>query len=369
MSLFICGHHRYWDTPNIASWPGCPRCIRFRTACLSCTGTANRLFTKMQSSCTAICDHNRFVYGPINSKPCLSPLSITRLRRSIQVSSVVNSANSLLSNSFAKLSRVSSCCCFSSFNFPNVFGGSITHTSSSLSASSVFVKSFSITCTSLSFLSADAVGLIIAELCPFSGLSLISSVFATNSLLVFPRMLPSPPISCQNESSLWSASLCWSGSSCHFTRDACRVSLSELSLFFRPPLICFLVRCTVSVISSSSESLFAFNLERFQFGSSRLSFRSSFRQSCGVSDHQSYDLFPDISFLESVFLFFRFFYTDFSVIFNLFEHDCLLSWVDKKVIGLCWTAVFSCFCSRGNCFLSFRSSFVRFWPFWLQSNH
>ena len=65
MSLFICGHHRYCDTPNIASWPGCPRCILFRTVCLSWTGTAKRFFTKMQSSCTAICDHNGLYMVPL----------------------------------------------------------------------------------------------------------------------------------------------------------------------------------------------------------------------------------------------------------------------------------------------------------------
>ena len=85
----------------------------------------------------------------------------------------------------------------------------------------------------------------------------------------------------------------------------------------------FLVRCTVSVISSSSESSFVFDIERFHFGSSRLSSRSSFRHSCGESDHQSYDLFPDISLLESVF--FDIPILIFSSIFDLFETDCLFS--------------------------------------------
>ena len=74
MPLCITSNHAYRETPSKVSCPGCPRCILLRSACRSCTGAA----TRMQSSCTVICDHRGFVYSPIRSTrlivACCPPL-------------------------------------------------------------------------------------------------------------------------------------------------------------------------------------------------------------------------------------------------------------------------------------------------------
>ena len=92
------GPPRYLDTPSIASCPECPLSIRFRTAGCSCTGTVSRLSTNKQSSCTAIWFHTGFIWGPISSNPCFSPLSITLLIHQVfsEVSSLRGSCQAVL---------------------------------------------------------------------------------------------------------------------------------------------------------------------------------------------------------------------------------------------------------------------------------
>ena len=102
----MCGHHRYFETSSIASWPGWPRWILFSTAWRNCPGTASLLFTNIQSSTTESWCQRGFVYGPIDSKLWRSFLSITRRSLSIQASSEINSANRLLSNNLVRLSRL-----------------------------------------------------------------------------------------------------------------------------------------------------------------------------------------------------------------------------------------------------------------------
>ena len=159
----------------------------------------------MQSSCTNICDHKGLVYGPINSNPCLSPRSISRLSRSIQVSSDVNSAKKLLSKTFERLSNVPSVdclCSFCSFRLcVHLLGCSVVQISCSSSISSVVVRSTSITCTSLSFLSSCCAGDVLF------GTGTLSSVAASSSRILLGGVLDSPPINCQNDRSLLSTSL------------------------------------------------------------------------------------------------------------------------------------------------------------------
>ena len=136
------------------------------------------------------------------------------------------------------------------------------------------------TCASLNFLSSDWAATMLI------GTGTLSIVSATHyfsiDVLQSARL---PPINCQNEDSLLSASFCWACDSCHWTLDWFLVSLSELSLFLRLPRIIFLVRCRVSVTSSSSDSSFVFESDRFHFGPRMLSSLSSFLHSCGISDH------------------------------------------------------------------------------------
>ena len=269
MSLCVCGHHRYCETPSMVSCPGCPRWILLSTAWQNCTGISSLLSTRMQSSCTAICNHKGLVYRPISWNPCLSPRSINRLSRSIQVSSVVNSAKRLLSKKFEILSNVSSVdclCSFCSFRLRAcLLGGSIVRIYLSSSVSSVVVRSNLITCTSHTFLSTCCAGdVLIGMVCsPPSPLPVLE-------YCLMMCWIPPPPINCQNDRRFVSASFCWSSDSCHFTRDWCLVSLSELSLFFRLPPIIFLVRCSVSV-NSSSDSSFVLFIEQFHRGSLMLS--------------------------------------------------------------------------------------------------
>ena len=157
-----------------------------------------------------------------------------------------------------------------------------------------------------------------------------------------------PPINRQNDSSLLSASLCWSSDSCHFTWDWCLDSLSERSLFYRLLLIIFLVRCSVSVSSSSSGSSFVFFIDRFYLGPRELSSLSSLLHCCGVSDHQSYGqlkFLSDISLRESVFvlifvyfvLFLQFFCSSVWWVemtrkwFVFFANCCLAVWTVSKI--------------------------------------
>ena len=290
----------------MASCTGCPRWTRFSAACLSWRGTTSLLFTRMQSSCTAICDHNGFLLGPISSNPCLTPLSMTRLRRSIHVSSEVNFARRLLSNNLDRLSSESSICCFCSycsFCLLDLWCGSIAHTSLSLSMSSVFVRSTSITWISLNFRSfGSADRMLIGTWSVFSGTLSVSSDVATSSRLMFRVVFDSPPINCQNESA------CCPPLFVGPVAIAIWLLIESLfrypsRVFLRPPRSIFLVRCSVSVTSSSSDNSFGFDSEWLNFESRMLSSLSSFLHSCGVSDHQSYERlkFSDISFFESVF--------------------------------------------------------------------
>ena len=248
----------------------------------------------------------------------------TRLRRSIHVSSEVNYARRLLSNNLERLSSDSSVCCFCSFCsfcLLDLLGGSIAHTSWSLSMFSVVVRSTSITWTLLNFLSFGWAGvMLIGTWSVSSGTLSVSSDVATRSRLMFLVVFDSPPINCQNESKLLSTSFCWSGCNCHLTLDWVLVSLSELYFF---------VRCSVFVTSSSSENSFVFDRERFHFSSRMLSSLSPFLRFCGVSDHQSYERlkFSDISFFESV-LFSEFCW----LIVGLFLQflDMAVCWVEMK---------------------------------------
>ena len=191
MSLCVCGHHRYCETPSMVSCPGCPRWILLSTAWRNCTGFSSLLSTRMQSSCTAICNHKGLVYGPISSKPCLLSRSITRLSRSIQVSSDVNSAKRLLSKSFEILSNVSSVdclCSFCSFRLCiYLLGDSIVRIFLPSSVSSVVVMCNSITCTSLTFLSTCCAGNVLI------GTGMLSSFTASSSRVLLDDVLDSPP--------------------------------------------------------------------------------------------------------------------------------------------------------------------------------
>ena len=125
--------------------------------------------------------------------------------------------------------------------------GSIVQIFDFSSISSVVVRSNSLICTALTFLSSGVAGDMLFGACT------LSSVTASSFRVLLGGVLD-PPINCQNDIRLLSASLSWSSDSCHFTRDWCLVSLSELFLFFRLPLIVFLVRCGVNVTSSSFDS-------------------------------------------------------------------------------------------------------------------
>ena len=98
------------------------------------------------------------------------------------------------------LSSNSSVCCFCSFCLLDLLGGSIAHTSWSLSMTSLVDGSTSITCTSLNFLSFGWAGVMLIGIWSvYSGTLSVLSVVTTSSRLMFHVVLDSLPINCQNE--------------------------------------------------------------------------------------------------------------------------------------------------------------------------